>query len=216
MRTALILAFCAGCGDGSTDPTGPPPDPCSPHLPANWMPRWRPPLAPRPDACSAAQIDREYAFCEGASATSAACAAFRGDPNNGVCISCLFSDENAAAYGPIIQSDRFWRSNTAGCIALLDGDASEGGCGAKVQAASSCYDLACSECVPVEGYVKCRQQASDTICRSYYLDAVCLLRPAYASCTAYATNQEYFIAAAKFFCANGSAMRSRAEGRAVE
>jgi hypothetical protein len=80
-----------------------------------------------------------------------------------------------------------------------------------VQASSSCYDAACAGCTPVDAYVKCRQQAAETICRPYYLDAVCLLRPEYASCTEYATNHEFFVAAARLFCWDGSSTHAAAK-----
>jgi hypothetical protein len=215
---ALFLAFLGACGDAETAS----PEPvdaaaaCSPHLPARWAPEWKPPLARRPDACSAVQIDLQYQSCESASATSDSCATFRNDASNALCLDCLFTDESAASYGPIIRSGTLWKSNTPGCIALTDGDVSASGCGAKVQASSACYDAACAGCSPVTSFVECRQQAGDGICRQYYLDAVCLLRPAYASCTEYATNEDYFRAAARFFCSSATMPRSVAAARDVE
>ena len=215
-RIAIVCGLLGGCGgDDDAGPAEPPTDPCSPHLPINWAPGWRPPLAPRPDACTLLQIDGEYAACEAASATSATCSSFRDDANNQGCLSCLFSDEADAAYGPIIRAAEVWRSNTAGCIALLDRDVGAGGCGARVQASSSCYDAACAGCAPLDAFIKCRQEAAETTCRPYYLDAVCVLRPEYASCTEYATNQEFFVAAARMFCSHGASPSAgvRAEGR---
>jgi hypothetical protein len=130
---------------------------------------------------------------------------FRNDVSNSTCVACLFSDDGDASYGPIIRSADTWRSNTAGCIALIEGDVNGTGCGAKVQASSSCYDTACSGCMPLDAYVKCRQTAAQTLCRPYYLDAVCVLRPEYAACTEYATSQDYFVSAAKAFCSPGGA-----------
>jgi len=216
MGFVVTLVVSGGCGDGDAVPIGAPADPCSPELPANWAPTWRRPAVPQPGACTLGQIDLEYASCEGPSATSARCSAFRNDAANVVCVSCLFSDEGAALYGPIIRSDDVWRSNTAGCIALLDGDVSAGGCGARVQASSSCYDAACDGCAPVDAYVACRQKAAETSCRQYYLDAVCLLRPQYASCTEYASNREFFVAAATLFCSSGSSVNALRAGGAVE
>jgi hypothetical protein len=217
--SCIVIAFAlgGGCGgdDDAPDPIVPPTDPCSPHLPVNWVPRWKPPIAPRPDACTTAQIDREYASCESVSSTSATCAAFRNDANNAACLACLFSDEGDASYGPVLRSAGVWRSNTSGCIALLDGNASANGCGARVQASSTCYDAACDGCTPIDAYVKCRQKAAETSCRQYYLDAVCVLRPEYASCTEYATNQEYFVSAARLFCASGTSVNVPRSGEGV-
>jgi hypothetical protein len=201
----LIVVTFAGCsddasppavGDGGRDGAGD----CTPQIPAAWAPRWKPPRAPTPDACSEDQIQREYAACESATATSTTCASFRKDPANAVCIACLFSAEADPSYGAIIRVGESWKTNTAGCIALVDGDSSASGCGARVQAASGCYDAACAGCQPFDSYIQCREQALSTVCRSYYLDAVCLLRPVYSGCTAYVINQDYFMAAARLFC----------------
>ena len=212
---ALVVAVAGGCGgdDEGGGPLGPPTDPCSPHLPATWAPQWKPPIAPRPAACTPSQIDREYASCESPLSTPNTCSSFRNDASNAVCLSCLFSDEGDASYGPVIRSATVWRSNTPGCIALVDGDASAKGCGARVQASSTCYDAACSGCAPVEAYVECRRKAAETSCRPYYLDAVCVLRPEYATCTEYVSNQEYFVSAANLFCASATAPSTSREGR---
>lgn len=198
---AVALAVYGGCGD--EDPYVPPPNPCVPHLPANWTPEFKPPISPRPEACTAAQIDTEWASCEGVNATRTGCLRFRNDPANAVCEACMFSDGRDASYGPIILANGLWKTNTAGCIALLDGDTSAAGCAAKVQAASACYDEACSECQPYQTLVTCRQQALAGQCRPYYLDAVCSFRPEYARCTEYATSEEYFRSVARIFCWNG-------------
>jgi hypothetical protein len=172
-------------------------------------------VQPRPDACSAAQIDAEYASCEGTGATKAACSKFRDDSANAVCESCLFSDGHDIRYGPIILANGLWKSNTPGCIALFDGDTTASGCAARAQAASNCYDDACIACAPIDAFIACRQRALTGICRPYYLDAVCLLRPEYASCTEYATSEEYFRSAARFFCWNGFAVKAPAQGEDV-
>jgi hypothetical protein len=203
---ALATVAWAGCGgddakppsfgDGGIDAAAE----CTPNLPLGWVPRWRPPRAPMPDACSEDQMQREYAACESTMATSATCRTFRDDPTNATCIACLFSSENDPSYGAIIRVGDSWKTNTAGCIVLVDGDTSAMSCGSRVQAASACYDAACDGCQPFDAYIQCREQALVTVCRSYYLDAVCILRPAYSSCTAYAVNEDYFLAAGRLFC----------------
>jgi hypothetical protein len=201
----LVVVTFVGCsddvsapavGDGDRDGAAD----CAPELARGWAPGWKPPRAPTPNACSEDQIQREYAACESATATSMTCAPFRSDPANGICIACLFSPEADLSYGAIIRVGESWKTNTAGCIALVDGDNGASGCGARVQAASACYDAACAGCQPFDAYIQCREQALSTVCRSYYLDAVCLLRPVYSTCTAYVRSQDYFMAAARLFC----------------
>jgi hypothetical protein len=208
---ASLLAIAA-CGDDAPPPvTGDagldPGAKCTPRLAAGWAPRWTPPRAPKPGACTEEQIQLEYAACEGPMATSAACAPWRDDPANAACLACLFSNEADPAYGAIIRLGVSWKTNTAGCIALVDGDTSMSGCAARVQAASACYDAACEGCEPFDSYVQCREQAPSTACRAYYLDGVCLLRPVYSSCTAYVTNRDYFLGAARLFCGASAAAR---------
>jgi hypothetical protein len=199
----LAMAKCGGddappsvVGDGGLDAAAR----CIPRLPAGFTPQWKPPRAPTPGACSEDQIQREYAACEGPMSTASTCPAFRNDPANTACIACLFSSEADPSYGAIIRVGGSWKTNTAGCIALVDGDTTASGCGARVQAASACYDAACEGCEPFTSYVQCREQAPSTVCRPHYLDAVCVLRPLYSTCTAYAVNQDYFMASARLFC----------------
>ena len=204
LGSLLVLVLPEGCGGGAEPPASGDGGSdagalCTPRLPAAWVPQWRPPRALR-SACSEGQIQHEYMACESATATSSSCAQFRNDPSNAICIECLFSAADEPSYGAIIRVDKSWRSNTAGCIALVDGDNSASGCGARVQAASACNDVACTGCEPFTSYAQCRDEATHTACRQYYLDSVCLLRPDYSTCTAYATNQDYFVAAARLFC----------------
>ena len=208
---ALFIVVSIGCGGDDAAPTpGDGPDAggrCTPHLVATWKPRWKPPRTQR-GACTERQIDLEYESCDGPRATSSACRSFREDAANEACLACLLSDEDDPSYGPIIEGGGLWKTNTSGCIALLDGDVSADGCGAKVQAASECYDAACAGCMPAESFLACRQRAPETVCRPYYLDSICLWRPAYASCTEYSTNEEYFRSAARRFCGDGATTAS--------
>ena len=173
------------------------------------MPRWKPPRTPTPGACSDDQIQRRYAACEGPLFTAASCTAFRNDSRNASCNACLVANESDSVHGAIIYVGDSWKTNTPGCIALVDGDRSATGCGSRAQAASDCYDAACDGCQPFESYLRCRQQAIDAVCRPYYLDAVCFLRPAYSTCTSYANNEEFFVGTARFFC---GPMRAGGEG----
>jgi hypothetical protein len=192
-------ALFGACGDG--DPPGDVAvDLCEPHLALNWVPQWTPPRATVTSACTAEQVDREYDVCESAMADPGICRQFRDDPTNRTCEACLFSDAKDASLGPVVLDDGRWKTNTAGCIAILDDDIAGKGCGAKVQAASACYDVACAGCQPFDAFIACRQRAMDTVCRPYYLDSVCIARPKYAICTEYATSRDYFRSAGKFFC----------------
>jgi len=193
---------CAiACGDGETSAVPGVVDPCTPHLTAGWAPRWKPPRAPDASACTDDQISTAFLSCDGPRSTAAACQSFRDNPVHEECRACLYSKETDPSYGPIIRLDNgSWKTNTAGCIALVDGDGGEDGCAAKIQAASACNDAACSQCLPFDAYAKCKEGAMGTVCRPFYLDSVCLRRPAHAICTEWPTSADFFLAAGKFFC----------------
>jgi hypothetical protein len=208
---ALPLIFGA-CGDDAT-PEDPPVDPCEPHFTAPWTPKWHPPREPRPGSCTKAQIDSNFIACHSTSGSQTACASFRSNPAHKACNDCLFSDENEAAYGPIIWSaDNSWRTNTAGCIAIVDRDLSAEGCGARVQAASACADDACDGCEPFDKFLRCREKANSTVCQTTYFDSICLLRPEHAMCTDYQSNEEYYRGAVDFFCATGPGTAPASKG----
>jgi hypothetical protein len=203
-------ALLGACGDGDP-PSDVAVDPCEPHL-GNWVPQWTQPRAPDASACTAQQVDLEYDVCEAATANPGACRQFRDDPANRNCEACLFSDAKEASYGPIVLDDDRWKTNTAGCIAILDDDIAGQVCGAKVQAASTCYDVACAGCQPFDAFIACRQRAIDSVCRPYYLDSVCIARPKYAICTEYGTSRDYFRSAGKFFCSGATSINEEKAG----
>jgi hypothetical protein len=164
------------------------------------------------NACTRAQIERQYALCEDSSTyDDSACAALQRDPTNAACQTCLFSDERDATYGPIVRMRNQGSSvNTAGCMVLIDGDPSDSSCGAKAQAADTCADSACMDACPsFSSYLECRSVALDTGCRPYRYGAICQDRPLYAICTEYPTYREFFLAMGEFWCVTGIP-RSRA------
>jgi hypothetical protein len=202
---ATLACFLSGCsdGDGSPPPSGPV-DQCVPQVVPTWTPTWHPPREPRPGSCTKAQIDASFTACHSGSGSEGACSVFRANPDNKACNDCWFTNETEAAYGPIIWgANGDWRTNTAGCIAVLDRDKSPQGCGARVQAASACADDACDGCEPFDKFVACREKANSTVCQTAYFDSICLLRPEYAMCTDYANDEQHFRALVDFFCATG-------------
>jgi hypothetical protein len=209
---AGALALWASCGDEDAAP--PIIDPCEPHLAADWRPQWRPPHAPQPGACTAAQIDLEYKSCEGPDSTRFNCLQFRSEPANDVCFSCMFSGPKDPSYGAFTEGHFLWTANTPGCIALTDGDQTENGCGARLQAATACSDAACEGCGYPTPYIDCLQQADHGACRGYWLDTGCASQPEYAICNEYATSKDYFIGTARFFCASGVSAAASGDARA--
>jgi hypothetical protein len=128
------------------------------------------------------------------------------NPANADCLACLFSIEEDSSYGPLILlANGSIQTNIPGCMALIDGDASAMGCGAKYQAYYDCIEAACgSNCPTYDDYVTCSSTARIGVCAPLLQQAVCRRRPEYASCNAYTTFEEYFFAIAKMFCSPGS------------
>jgi hypothetical protein len=179
---------------------------CTPKLLDGWKPIWSPPNAPTLHACTATQIEREWTVCfDPRTSVAAACDAFERDPANGDCLRCLLSYEEESTHGAIILlRNNSWETNTGGCIALVDGDTSEGGCGARDDALRTCVDEACiDECATYDSFSQCATVAAKGVCRPYANGAVCWRRPVYAICTAYSTSREYFLAYGGLFCTEG-------------
>ena len=203
-RAALALAFLlvVRCGD---DDNGPYIDylaACVPSLPDNWVPTWRPAHAPDPTACTDTQINAAYEACKGRRATRETCRRFGVARDTSRCSACLLSSSEDGAWGPIVAlPNYYWTFNTSGCISVVDG-AADSGCAAHVQAAESCYAEACGKCLVDHAYDDCYLRARQGVCRSFYLDAVCMYRSSYAVCVDWATDPEAFRAMGKLFCSN--------------
>src|SRR4051812_29810263 len=128
---------------------------CSPRLPDCWSPAWKPPRKPA-HACTESQILDEVTKCFG-DTFDPGCDVFSRDPVNGACLECIFSTSDEPTYGAVILlSNASWESNVPGCLALVDGDASASGCGAKAAAYDECSHTACaSTCSTYEMYATC-------------------------------------------------------------
>lgn len=146
---------------------------CAPGPVTGFTASWTPPL-PAQAACAPAQIDQFAADClDPNTATNAKCQAF--NTQYAKCSSCLVTGENAAAYGAAIQrSNGVISLNVGGCLALVTGDASASGCGAKYEASRQCDAYACDPSCPIpdgddaafKAYLACLQSASSGVCKS--------------------------------------------------
>ena len=173
---------------------------------AGYEPTWTPPRAPLAGVCTEQQVAMEWNFCENSSALFdvQACRAFDVDPANAACLGCLFGALGATDLGAVlVLPEGQWIANRAGCIALVDGDSSATGCGAKTQAADVCQYTAClAACTaPVSNadFAACEKTARNGACRAYVDQAACSQLPRYASCS-YSDFSEYYRAMADLFC----------------
>src|SRR5260370_11785964 len=174
-RFCLLLSCAAmllGCGTSrSNDVTTGVPEAgaCGPNLPESWKPSWAPPIQPDPHACSKEQIEALYAKCDVGSPAYdvAACRALKADPANGTCIRCMYSAEGDATWGANVTFAGSVWANVGGCIAWIDGDNSETGCGRKWWAHFACDEVACARCA-ASSRSSCHGEAAMSACSSYF------------------------------------------------
>ncbi|HZS37364.1 MAG TPA: hypothetical protein VFF06_11090 [Polyangia bacterium] len=150
---ALLLLLAAGCNDGGPGiDEGPVPDfgvvlvdlanGCAPQ-PVPGPPSWTPPPAAHQARCTSDQVD------------SFASAIAAGDLNALSQLRTQYFDCDQCLEGPIGSTQGafihrmqgFVDGNVAGCVALVDGDATDVGCGARVFAQNECVSEACLGCV---------------------------------------------------------------------
>jgi hypothetical protein len=196
-------------GSGASAASSGAPGACVTPSADGYQPMWTPPSAPMVGACTEQQVSREYAVCQPSSGTydKNACRAFDVDPANSTCLGCMFGVLGSAALGAIlIQPSGQWLANRAGCIALIDGDSSATGCGAKTQAAGVCENFACSaSCTPQASsanFAACEMASFSGTCTDYFSKAACAQLPRYASCE-YSTFADNYNAMADLFCVSG-------------
>lgn len=174
---------------------------CAPNLPSGYTPTWIPPSAPSA-ACTTQQIQTLYDDCVGPNQSSSACSAFLGVQANATCEACMETPIQSPTYGPTIE----WHSgasldvNIGGCMALVDGDKSANGCGAKYEAWESCEIAACSYC-PEGTYESCAVPVESGACSAYESAAKqCYADSQYAVCKQ-TTFESYFTTYGAMFCA---------------
>ena len=197
----------SGASAGSSGVAGSAPGTCATPSADGYQPMWTPPSAPMIGACTQQQVSREYSVCYGATYNQNACHAFESDPANSTCLSCVFGVLGTPNVGAIlVLPGNEWISNRGGCIALLDGDSSATGCGAKAQAATVCAytacNAACTRPVSDKDLAACENGTASGACRTNFDNAVCEQLPRYASC-AHSNFADYFNGFADLFCVSG-------------
>ena len=190
---------------------------CAPVLPDAWMP---PPFVPpvvNNQSCTHQQVSDFDQACFSATGSGSACSSFLLAAANATCAKCLYSQYGDTPRGAVyVVPDELYRTNYAGCVALVDGDFSENGCGAKVQALVECEDTACSadvcpidtsssatENASITELSACEKQATRNICLSEYNAASCT-RTGYAQCNFGSDFEAEVVGIANFMCASGT------------
>lgn len=179
---------------------------------------WTPPRPINPTACSDTQLFGYFSSCLPGSGSS--CSTFEGAQANKACVACINSQITDTAYGPLIAvPNNVVYANVGGCIALVTGDVSSTGCGAKSWEASECEDKACSaNCAGAQfaDYQKCTNAAAQGTCANEVkaqcdlsdagnVTATCNLNadPIHPACAANPQTQafcDYYMSIATVFC----------------
>ncbi|MGH7283173.1 MAG: hypothetical protein ACRELY_16730, partial [Polyangiaceae bacterium] len=190
---------------------------CTAQLPAGYAPGSFVPPVTTNTACTSAQVQAYYDNCYSTTASSSTCTPFVGDAANTACVSCMETPTNASKYGAVLALDNDTAlANISGCMAIIDGDLSDTGCGAKVEAAALCNDAACDQNCPIDSsstttlnasfkaYNTCEQQAAAGPCATEAEGATtCENDPRYAACKA-TSFEGYLLQIGDLLCASGN------------
>ena len=146
-----------GDGGGARD--------CKVAIPDSFQPKWTPPAASQ-KVCDDQQIGDYYKACLQGAWASAACQAFI--KSAATCAACLDTQDTAAKLGPVVWrlDHGYYNINIPGCIALVQNDSTDKGCGAAYESFLHCDRAACNACfqkgdstAQFEAFQKCQQQA---------------------------------------------------------
>ncbi len=179
---------------------------CAPSSVAAYTPQ---PLVPPRDAiaaCTSQDLSTFYQACMVGGFASAACKAYEASDAGTSCAACLVSQSTDQAWGPVVIGPTHTKLNVAGCVALVQKDASQASCAQRISDELGCEALACDAVCPVSAdggvlaYDQCLIQAASGDCRPY-LDAEC--DPADAGitqCTGHHDDETTFVNIASVFC----------------
>jgi len=178
--------------------------PCAPVSVESYVPAPMTPPSPPAAACSAGELSSFWSACLEQGLGSSACAAFAA--SDATCAACLVSQSTDATWGPVVKTPQATKLNVAGCMALVQGDASETSCAQRASDEIGCEAYACDGVCPVtpdageSAYEACVQGAAAGGCHAY-LDAECDAADAGVSaCIATAEQESKFVALAAIFC----------------
>ena len=122
---------------------------------------YAPPTGANQGLCTDLQI-QAYVDCK--SGKASACAELADGGTS--CKSCIETDRNAAAWGPIVTSGGSFELNEAGCGALASSDTTTTGCGQGLADYTECLQYTCrAQCIGSE-YFDCATEARSTECKS--------------------------------------------------
>jgi hypothetical protein len=176
---------------------------CAPatSLDEGGTPAWTAPAAPS-NACSAPDIAGFWQAFSSSDST-ALDAWTQAHP---ACAACLVTKSTAPSLGPLIDDGYLLDANVGGCVALLSGDATATGCGARQLEADQCPNLVCAHCQSAD-FFDCTDAAPKQEPCSAYDFVLCDQPDAgaiYDTCFSETTFDEYVTKLGALFCSNGS------------
>jgi len=172
---ALVAAACSRSSQTSPSPSASPSSSssattpaetgCAPNAQGYAPAKWIAPHAPQ-KACSDAELSEYVADClDPATAIPIHCEQFGA--NHAACATCLLPKDETNGAGAFLPRAGETELNVGGCIAILLGDSSDGGCGAREQAARECVTYACDAC---SDDATCAARAQQTACTTYEME----------------------------------------------
>jgi hypothetical protein len=166
-------------------------------------PTWTP--ASSQNACTTQDVSDFDQACFSKSATTATCDSWtKAQPT---CADCLLPPSGSPTLGPFIADGYFVFANVGGCIALVSGDESALGCGAKEAEADQCARSVCEHCQDDIDYSACLDAAPLQQPCSSYAFVLCDQPDAgavYDTCFSEKTFGDYVTKLGALFCSNGS------------
>jgi hypothetical protein len=187
----------------------------NPPDPVGYMHTWQPPNVQK-GKCTAAQLDDLKNEYFGPSATPSSRMTF--EMNNPDCAACVITNNTDSSQGAVtryVGNGQVFNPNIAGCVALVDGDLSANGCGAKIQADKDCETVTCFAACGVHGsadipaFNACVTvlQSGGTCAPYFEAGSSCFGSSAsHNACTSgsYPTSADYFRFLADLFCGPAS------------
>lgn len=154
---------------------------CTPQPESGDPTVWHPPAPLRSNACTPQQISAiatAWAVDDRLTLTT-----LRQNAANTACFACAFTDTDSSPRGAFYgnEADGYW-ANIAGCIAALQQDVREVGCGRRYLAAEDCVYYACQHCSD-DTFFECSDQSFANVCASY-VDATACSAPQQTACFA--------------------------------
>lgn len=126
---------------------------------------WAAAKALQPNACTTANITSMESWLQAnPSATNAQFQSYVQSLSQ-TCHDCVFTDGNAATWGPVpMSAGSIVTMNIGACFALVSGNAA---CGKAIQNAFDCELVACADCTTDSALTTCRTQSRSGACAPY-------------------------------------------------